>query len=123
MADRMLYSFYREGGFVNRIKELRTEKGLKQGDLAALLNVTKATVSKYELGQRDIGSETIGRLCEIFECSADYLIGRADIKKPDLSEIEKSVLLAYRKADDHVKDLVRLALDPYWEEGRSEKAI
>lgn len=123
MTGWMLYSFHEEGGFVNRIKELRTEKGLKQGDLAVLLNVTKATVSKYELGQRDIGSETIGRLCEIFGCTADYLLGLSDLQRPELSEMEISVLLAYRKADEHVKDLVRLALDPYWQEGQSAKAI
>lgn len=123
MTGWMLYSFHEEGGFVNRIKELRTEKGLKQGDLAVLLNVTKATVSKYELGQRDIGSETIGRLCEIFGCTADYLLGLSDLQRSELSEMEISVLLAYRKADEHVKDLVRLALDPYWQEGQSAKAI
>lgn len=123
MTGWMLYSFHEEGGFVNRIKELRTEKGLKQGDLAVLLNVTKATVSKYELGQRDIGSETIGRLCEIFGCTADYLLGLSDLQRPELSDAETSILLAYRKADEHVRDLVRLALQPYWEEEQSETAI
>lgn len=123
MKSIMLYSFYEEGDLVNRIKALRQEKGLKQADLAALLNITKATVSKYELGQRDIDSETICRLCDVFMCSSDYLLGRSDIKKPELTEMEASVLLAYRKADDHVKDLVRLALDPYWQEKQSEKVI
>lgn len=108
---------------LNRIKELRTAAEMKQSDLAVLLSTTNTAISKYELGQRDLSSEMICRLCEIFDCTADYLLGRSEIKTTELSEQETSVLMAYRKADDHVKDLVRLALDPYWEKGRSEKAI
>lgn len=108
---------------MNRIKVLRNEQGMRQADLAARLNITTATVSKYELGQRDIDSATLLRLCDIFDCSADYLLGRSEYRSSQFSEMELGIISAYRKADDHVKDLVRLALDPYWEEKQSAKAI
>ena len=108
---------------MNRLKDLRLQKRMKQADLAKLLNCSPTTISNYEVGLRDIDSATICRFCEIFDCSADYLLGLSDLQKPEISEPEISVLLAYRKADEHVRDLVRLALQPYWEEERSAKAI
>lgn len=108
---------------MNRIKELRIAAGMKQADLAEKISTTYTTVSKYELGQRDLGVDTITTLCRIFDCSSDYLLGLSDLKNQDLSPFETALLLAYRKSDDHTKDLVRLALEPYWEEKQSVAAI
>lgn len=118
-----LYNFTNEVVILNRIRFLRQQAGLKQSELAAILNCSNTAVSKYELGQLDLGVETIKALCKIFNCSADYLLGLSDLQKPELSEVEISFLLAYRKADAHVKDLVRLALDPFWEDEQSERVI
>lgn len=118
-----LYNFHNEVVNMNRIRALRQRAGMKQSELAEILNCSNTAVSKYELGQLDLGVETIKALCRIFDCSADYLLGLSDLQKPELSDSEISVLLAYRKADDHVRDLVRLALEPFWEEKSSAKAI
>lgn len=111
-----MYALDKEVVIVNRIKELRISAGLKQADLAAKMNTTKATISKYELEQRDLGVDTIKALCSIFSCSADYLLGLSDFRKPQLSDSERSVLSAYRKADERTREIVRLALDPFSEE-------
>lgn len=37
----------------NQIRKSRKEKGMSQEKLAAILGVTKSTISKYELGQRE----------------------------------------------------------------------
>lgn len=63
---------------MNRIKILRIERGLSQAALAKQLGCAAATVSKYELEQRDLDTPTINRLCDIFECTSDYLLGRTD---------------------------------------------
>ena len=34
----------------NRVKELRTERGLRQGDLAEKMNVSEQTISRIENG-------------------------------------------------------------------------
>ena len=108
---------------MNRIKDLRVSIGLSQRDLGLSLNCTDVTVSRYETGQRDIDSETICKLCEIFGCSADYLLGRSALPTPELSEEEARLLQAYRRGDDRARDMVRLALAPFAQEaGSSETA-
>ena len=61
-----------------RIKELRQEKGLKLKDIANYLNVTVRTVSRYEEGTREPSISVLIKLCDLFEVTADYLIGRTD---------------------------------------------
>ena len=95
---------------MNRIKELRIKNGWLQSELASRLNTGKNTVSRYETGQRQLDPETILKLCEIFDVSADYLLGRAALPSPALSEEETELVLAFRRADEDAKDMVRLAL-------------
>ena len=61
-----------------RIKELRTEKGMTQGKLAELLQCNQQTISRYELEQIDLSTEVLISLCHIFKVSADYLLGLED---------------------------------------------
>lgn len=46
------------------IKEIRLERGLTQTDVAAAVGVTKATISKYENGSRQI---TVKRFEEVLQ--------------------------------------------------------
>lgn len=108
---------------LNRIKDLRIKANLKQTDLAQKLSCSPTTISNYEVGIRDIDSETINKLCEIFGCTADYLLGRSPLPSQDLSEEETRLLLAWRRSDDRARDIVRLALAPFVQEaGSSETA-
>lgn len=61
-----------------RIKELRTENGLTQKQLADALNSTQRNISKYELELLDLSTELIIRICKFFGVSADYLLGLED---------------------------------------------
>lgn len=101
---------------MNRIKELRQKKEMRQSDLANLLNTKPQTVSHYEKGDRGLDVDTIVRLCDIFGCTADYLIGRSVQPTAALSEDEAQLLAAYRRSDDRARDMIRVALDPFWEE-------
>ena len=56
-----------------KLKELRESKHLSQQRLAIDLNVSQATVSKYELGQAEPDIPTIIKLAGYFHVSADYL--------------------------------------------------
>ena len=68
---------------MNKIKELRLERGWKQDELGKILNVKRAAISKYENGHIPLTAETISVLCDIFDVSADYIIGRTEEKKPN----------------------------------------
>ncbi|MDE6505358.1 MAG: helix-turn-helix domain-containing protein [Clostridia bacterium] len=58
-----------------RIKELRTEKGLTQKQLAEQLNTTQINISRLELEIIDLGSTMAVKICKYFNVSADYLLG------------------------------------------------
>lgn len=100
---------------VNRIKDLRACKSMRQSDLAKLLNVQPTTISNYELGIREMDAPTINRLCDIFGCTSDYLLGRSPVSSPELEPIEEAMLLAWRRATPEIRAIVETALAPYRE--------
>lgn len=65
-----------------RIRELREDKDLLQRDIAKLLNCTQVAYSRYELGLRDIPTETLIVLAEFHHTSVDYILGLTDEKEP-----------------------------------------
>ena len=62
-----------------RIKELREEEGLTQSQLAKAIGVNQRTVSNYELGVSQPSIQIIEKLCDLFDVTADYLLGFKDI--------------------------------------------
>ena len=106
---------------VNRISELRRGKGWTQVDLALMLNVKRQTVGNYETGTREIDAPTICRLCEIFDCTADYLLGRSSRPAPALTEAEEQFLAAYAAASPEIRAIVDHALAPYREEKEADR--
>lgn len=105
---------------MNRIRELRTARGWRQSDLAKKLNTTPQSVARYETEERGLDVDTILMLCDIFGCTADYLLGRSLLPTADLTEEEAALLLAWRSAEPHIKDGIRALLRPYWEESAAD---
>lgn len=60
------------------LKELRKSKGFTQKQLGERLNIGQATVASYENGTREPHVFSLQAYADFFECSVDYLIGRAD---------------------------------------------
>lgn len=100
---------------MNRIKDLRMKRGMTQKDLAKLLNCAPTAISKYELEQLGIDAETICQLCDIFGCTADYLLGRSSSPAPVIAEEDAAVLDAYHAAPREIRTIVDTALGPYRE--------
>lgn len=71
---------------MNRIKLLRNEFNMTQQELADKLNGAKSTIAMYENETRKPSMEVLIKLSEIFNCSIDYLLGKTDIKNPDLKD-------------------------------------
>ena len=86
---------------------------MKQRDLAEMLRCTPVSVSRYETGERDPDVETICRLCDIFGCTADYLLGRSSRPDPDLSPEEERLLAAYANASDEIRENIDHMLERY----------
>lgn len=62
--------------FIKRLKALREEKGFSQAKLAELINITQQAVGKWETGKSTPDPEMIVKLANLFNVSADYLLGR-----------------------------------------------
>lgn len=90
--------------FKQRLAELRKQKGLTQEQLAKQLGFTRGQVSNYEQGTREPDFETLKKIADFFNVSADYLLGRTDDPTPVAKLIEISTIAAHRN-DDPTKDL------------------
>ena len=64
------------------IKELRKENNMTQEDLAEKMGITRGAIGLYEREDRKFNYETLNKLIDIFDVSADYLLGRIDKKNP-----------------------------------------
>lgn len=64
--------------FAERLKELRTERGLSLKQLAKEINVTDIAISRWERQLRLPNIENLTNLAKFFAVSTDYLVGLED---------------------------------------------
>ena len=64
--------------YFRRIADLRTDKDLKQKDVAAILNVHPEVYRRYEKGVREIPVWALIKLAELYKTSTDYILGLTD---------------------------------------------
>ncbi len=63
---------------MNKIKELRKEKGLTLDKLSQITNIAPNTLNQYELGKREPSFEIVKLLADTFNVSIDYMLGRTE---------------------------------------------
>ena len=63
---------------VNRMKQLREEKGLNMKDVAKALGMPYTTYVNYEKGTREPSSEILIQIANFFGTSIDYLVGKVE---------------------------------------------
>ena len=61
---------------MEKLKELRTTRKIRQKEFAKYMNVAQNTVSRWESGERLMDSETLVKVADYFGVSIDYLVGR-----------------------------------------------
>lgn len=64
--------------FIERLKELRTEKGLSQAQLAKETGLGKTAICYWEIGKRVPSATAIITLAKYFNVTTDYLLGVGD---------------------------------------------
>ena len=65
-----------------RIRDLRTDRGFTQREIAEKLNVKQNTYCQYETGVLTYPLDLVVRLAEFYQVSVDYLVGLTDDVKP-----------------------------------------
>ena len=74
----------------NRVKELRTERGLRQGDLAEKMNVSQQTISRME---NVLPSDILIHLSKYFHVSTDYILKLSDVRMTQEYRLEMEQML------------------------------
>ncbi len=59
-----------------RMRELREDNDLTQSQIAKVLNKSQQGYNHIEMGRAELKIEDLIRLCDFYNVSADYLIGR-----------------------------------------------
>ena len=117
-----------------RLKELRTNKGISQSYLADILGRTQQAVGKWEVGKAEPDTATLSKLASYFNVTTDYLLGLSDqphasqqeppttsnssphqqqpLQPDTLTPEEASLVQAYRNANDRDKSIVDTILKP-----------
>ena len=68
--------------YYRRLYDMREDNDLKQREVAAFLGITRPQYSLYERGVRDIPTDILIKLAELYKTSADYLLGLTDDPAP-----------------------------------------
>ena len=98
---------------MNRIRELREANGWTQTQLGKRIGVAKTTITGYEREDRQPTPATICALCDLFGCTADYLLGRSASPLPVISPEDAAVLDAYHALPLELRRAVDGILEPY----------
>jgi len=99
----------------NRITELRNEKGLTQEQLAEKLDVSRAALSSWENGKKEISLESLLKLCKFFDVDAEYLVNGIDFE--GYKSYKKQIAGAYTRlspvAIDNIRKINDFTVDQY----------
>ena len=63
---------------MNRIRNLREDRDLRQIDVAKATGIDQKTLSNYEKGKTNPDSYALIKLADFFDVTIDYLVGRSD---------------------------------------------
>ncbi len=68
--------------FGKRLKALREEKGLKQREMADIMEIKLRQYQRYEYGEVGVPLEVLSFFADFFGVTTDYLLGRECEKPP-----------------------------------------
>ena len=95
---------------MNRIKEIRTAKGLTMREAAKQLGLAPSTYCNYETGEREPNSEMLIRLADFYGVSIDFMIGRDDEREVksqmSVTKQEADLITTFRTLSAEQKELI-----------------
>ncbi len=66
-----------------RVRIARTSRGLSREKLSEMLGISTLFLGYIECGQRGMSIETLQKLCNVLNVSADYILSGTDNSKTD----------------------------------------
>ena len=68
--------------YYKRIRELREAHDLTQRQIAAILSITQPQYFRYEQGYRDVPTDILITLADLYRTSTDYILDRTNNPTP-----------------------------------------
>ena len=65
-----------------RLRDLREDHDLSQQQVADYLGMKQPQYSRYERGHRDVPTDVLIRLAQLYRTSTDYILGLTQNSKP-----------------------------------------
>ncbi|MBR5534389.1 MAG: helix-turn-helix transcriptional regulator [Ruminiclostridium sp.] len=69
-------------GYYPRIRELREDHDMTQRQVAGYLQMPQPQYFRYEQGYRDVPTDILIALAELYKTSTDYILGLTSNPKP-----------------------------------------
>lgn len=97
------------------LRVLRDEKGLTLKQMGEILGVSHMTYQRYEKNDTDVSTDMLVKLADFYGVSADYLLGRTDIKamagtspaeQLDVTAAEQEIIRRYTEFPEEVRLLL-----------------
>ncbi len=120
-----------------RLKQLRSEKGITQIQLAEMLGVSKGTVAMWETNKRKPSFEILNELSDIFDRRMDYILGYSDdaaSPQPadeDMDQMERwaaedsmqETLMQYLQLDEYGKRAVEAIISAEFDRCKEQESL
>ena len=62
--------------YCRMIRDLREDADLTQGEVAKALGTSQTMYTRYERGENELPIRHLVSLCDLYQVSADYILGR-----------------------------------------------
>lgn len=109
-------------GLAEKISLLRRQAGMTQAALAERLEVSRQTVSKWELGTAQPELDKLAAISELFRVSTDYLLKERSAREPlSLDRLALRFLGCAQDLDAVSGELVRILRDGVIDETEDPK--
>lgn len=103
-----------------RLRDLRKDAGLTQGELGGILNINKHSISSYERGKSEPPDDVKIGIAKHFHVSVDYLLGLTD--DPNVYSTQNNILRLPGKlpaqARESIQDYASYLAHKYLDKGK-----
>lgn len=99
---------------MNRLRELRTNRGLTQKDVANIIGKTFQAYSYYENGKREMDTNTLSTLANFYGVTIDYLLGNSErpnnvtVVDVETTALEKALNLLAKMNEEQRKTAIAI---------------
>lgn len=95
---------------MNNFRSARKKVRMTQEEVANRLGITRAAYTHYENGDRECPFDSLLKLSDIFNVSADYLLGRENLKSRSIPQEETNLLEGFRSLTTEGKNTLLTVL-------------